>query len=288
MKPELSIKLDYLEDRKNPEEIFEAMALYINAYRDFGQLLSTSVGIKTDFEFQLNHVEIGSILSKLSSLPSRIDQFLEAAFYNSGNELFEDLTNIDRTENEEQVEALAVGLESSLVDNLPKQIADPHVDRRHLAEVLNKFSHANQKMKAGECVEFISNSNEKPCIVNTEWRFTGNPKEMFLGKTEYREFEDKLYVKVAVNEGRSVWTFKSASLKKTFSARIIEKDWLDRYQGGFIPPIGPKDIIEAKVGLDFYTPPKGRGQPQIRNAKVLSVGNIIRNSSHQYELIDDE
>ena len=52
MKPELLIKLDYLKDRRNSAEIFETMALYINAYRDFGQLLSDSVGIKADFEFQ--------------------------------------------------------------------------------------------------------------------------------------------------------------------------------------------------------------------------------------------
>ncbi|EFT4230478.1 hypothetical protein HVE81_004290, partial [Salmonella enterica] len=54
MNPELSIKIDYLKDRHNPEEVFEAMALYINAYRDFGQVLSNSIGIKADFNFQLN------------------------------------------------------------------------------------------------------------------------------------------------------------------------------------------------------------------------------------------
>ncbi|EBG3731167.1 hypothetical protein FIX40_21740, partial [Salmonella enterica] len=66
MNPELSIKIDYLKDRHNPEEVFEAMALYINAYRDFGQVLSNSIGIKADFNFQLNEIKSGSILSKLS------------------------------------------------------------------------------------------------------------------------------------------------------------------------------------------------------------------------------
>lgn len=123
MKPELSIKLDYLDDRQNPAEIFEAMAGYINAYRDFGQLLSGSVGFNTDFEFQLSGIEEGSILSKLSALSGRIDQVFEAAFYNSGNDLFDELTNVDITESEEQVEELAAGLETSLVENLPQQIA---------------------------------------------------------------------------------------------------------------------------------------------------------------------
>jgi hypothetical protein len=287
VKPELSIKLDYLDDRQNPAEIFEAMAEYINAYRDFGQLLSGSVGFNTDFEFQLNAIEKGSILSKLSALPGKIDQVFEAAFYNSGNHLFDELINVDITESEEQVEELAADLETSLVENLPQQIADPHIERQGLALVLDKFSTANQKMKKGESVILKSGHYDgNQSVINTAWRFNGNPKEMFLGETEYKEFEDKLYVKVSVNEGHAVWKFRSLTLEKTFSARIIDKDWLERYQDGLIPPIGPKDIIEANVSLDFYTPPKGKGQPQIRNAKVISITNINRYSGHQYELTE--
>lgn len=287
MKPELSIKLHYLDDRQNPAEIFEAMAEYIKAYRDFGQLLSGAVGFNTDFEFQLNDIEKGSILSKLSALPGKIDQVFEAAFYNSGNALFDELTNVEITESEEQVEELAADLETSLVENLPQQIADPHIDRQGFATVLYKFSTANQKMKKGESVILESgNGDGKKCEINTAWRFNGNPKEMFLGETEYKEFEDKLYVKVSVNEGHAVWKFRSITLEKTFSARIINRDWLERYQDGLIPPIGPKDIIEANVSLDFYTPPKGKGQPQIRNAKVISIIKITRYSGHQYELTE--
>lgn len=287
MKPELSIKLKYLDDRQNPAEIFEAMAQYINAYRDFGQLLSGSVGLKIDFEFQLNDIEKGSILSKLSELSGKIDQVFEAAFYNSGIELFDELTNVDTTESEEQVEELAAELETSLVENLPQQMADPHIDRQGLATVLDRFSTANQKMKKGESVILKSgDENGQKCEINTDWRFNGNPKEMFLGETEFKEFEDKLYVKVSVNEGHAVWKFRSLTLEKTFSARIINKDWLERYQDGLIPPIGPKDIIEANISLDLYTPPKGKGQPQIRNAKVISIINITRYSGHQYELTD--
>ena len=65
VKPELSIKLDYLKDRRNPAEIFEAMALYINAYRDFGQLLSVFWSSKSRhfvfivFILNRTHVAIG-------------------------------------------------------------------------------------------------------------------------------------------------------------------------------------------------------------------------------------
>lgn len=285
MKPELSIKLEYLKDRQNPAEIFEAMALYINAYRDFGQLLSSSIGIKADFDFQLNDIEKSSILSKLSAVPGKIDEIFEAAFYRSGNSLFKELIDVEVTETEEQVESLAASLETSLADNLPQQIADPHVDRQGLAFVLDRFSTANQKMRGGEYVVLNNNSNKSQGLkLNTRWRFRGKPKEMFQGDTESRELYDKLYVTVSVNEGNSVWSFRSLTLDRRFSARITHKDWLDRYQDGLIPPIGPKDLIEAKITLDIYTPPKGKGQPQIRNAKVVNISDITRHSGHQYEL----
>ncbi|ECQ3621065.1 hypothetical protein HYI91_003579 [Salmonella enterica] len=285
MNPELSIKIDYLKDRHNPEEVFEAMALYINAYRDFGQVLSNSIGIKADFNFQLNEIKSGSILSKLSVIPGKIDEILANAFYNSGDELFRELTDIETTDTEEQVETLAVNLETALAKNLPQQIADPNIDRQNLSFALEKFSTANQKIKPNESIIITSNSdNNQNFKFNTKWRFGGKPREMFLGSTESIELNDKLYVTVSVNEGNSVWSFRSISLDKRLSGRITHKEWLERYQDGLIPAIGPKDIIDAKITFDIYTPPKGKGQPQIRNLKVINISNIQRNNGLQYEL----
>ncbi|MCO9665953.1 hypothetical protein KU406_17445, partial [Salmonella enterica subsp. enterica serovar Montevideo] len=240
MNPELSIKIDYLKDRHNPEEVFEAMALYINAYRDFGQVLSNSIGIKADFNFQLNEIKSGSILSKLSVIPGKIDEILANAFYNSGDELFRELTDIETTDTEEQVETLAVNLETALAKNLPQQIADPNIDRQNLSFALEKFSTANQKIKPNESVIITSNSdNNQNFKFNTKWRFGGKPREMFLGSTESIELNDKLYVTVSVNEGNSVWSFRSISLDKRLSGRITHKEWLERYQDGLIPAIGP-------------------------------------------------
>lgn len=261
------------------------MALYINAYRDFGQVLSNSIGIKADFNFQLNEIKSGSILSKLSVIPGKIDEILANAFYNSGDELFRELTDIETTDTEEQVETLAVNLETALAKNLPQQIADPNIDRQNLSFALEKFSTANQKIKPNESVIITSNSdNNQNFKFNTKWRFGGKPREMFLGSTESIELNDKLYVTVSVNEGNSVWSFRSISLDKRLSGRITHKEWLERYQDGLIPAIGPKDIIDAKITFDIYTPPKGKVQPQIRNLKVINISNIQRNNGLQYEL----
>lgn len=285
MKPELSIKLDYLEDRKNPAEIFDAMSLYINAYRDFGQLMTNSMGIKGDFDFQLNAIESGSILSKLSSLPGKLDAIFEEAIYKSGNSTFEDLVDIDETETEQQVEELAINIEKTLSNNVPNQIAEPLIDRQHLAYVLKAFSKANEKTKCGEGVIFKSSNDQgNECRLNTKWRFTGNPKEMFQGSTESHETKLKLFAKIPVNEGNSVWTFRCEKIKQPFSAKVTHKDWLDRYQKGLIQPVGPKDTMDTLVSYDIYTPPKGKGEPIIRNAKIKEVINITRNRAYQHEL----
>jgi hypothetical protein len=225
VKTELSIKLDYLKDRSNPAEVFEAMASYINAYQDLGQLLSSSIGLDTDFSFQLNDIEKGSILSKLSVISDKIDNLLEAAFYTSGNELFKELIDEESTESEEQVEQLAAKLESSLAQNIPPQMIDPYIDRQNLSFVLSKFSNANQKIRNGESVTFKNGeSNHSECQINTRWRFLGNPREMFQGDTKSHETDDRLYVKISVNEGNSVWSFRSTLLNRSFPARILQKE----------------------------------------------------------------
>lgn len=283
MKPELSIKLDYLANRENPAEVFEAMALYINAYKSFGQLMCNSVGVKTDFEFMLNDIERSSILSKLTALPQKIDAFFEEAFYKAGNKSFQNLLDTEQMETEEEVEAFSADVETHIAEELPAQIADPHIDRHGMAVVLEMFSNANMKMRRGESVLLRSSAVNDSVPINTSWRFTGNVKEMFLGTTESHTLTDKLYIAVAVNKGNAVWKFDSKTFNKAFTGRIADKQWLEQYQAGLIPAVGPKDLMIAQVSLDMYTPPKGKGNPQIRNAKILKVIDIERNNGHQYE-----
>lgn len=285
MESELSIKLEYLQNRSNPSEVFEAMALYIDAYRDFGQLLTNSVGIQADFQFQLSDIEKSSILSKLSVVSALLDRNFKNAAFSSGSKLFEKLLQLDETEEESEVESIAVELEEAFASKFKGKLADPYIDRKNLAYVLSKFSSANQKTASGENVYVISGEDKQEVSpINTSWRFTGDPKKMFAGKTKSHEIKDKLYVPVTVNEGNSIWTFKSISLDKKFTGRIIHKDWLEQYQNGLVQPIGPKDVVEADLSYDIYTPPKGKGKPQIRNAKLKRVIKIHRNSVHQYEL----
>lgn len=281
--PELTIKLDYSKNN-NPIAIFEAISLYIKAYKEFGQLMTNSIGIKEKFEFNLTGVEVSSILSKLVAVTNFLDSSCQKTFYSAGNQTFCELANIDRTESEEEVERLASILESKLSEGMPNQLVDPHVDRQALAYVLQSFSNANSSMSKDEAVVFNSPDTENAkCNFNTNWRFTGNPSEMFQGKTTPHINNLLLQVKVPVNEGMAAWTFKCEKLGQSFSARIIDSAWLEKYQNGF-EPLNPLDIIEAEVSYDIYEPPKGKGTPVIRNAKIKRINGIQRFTSAQYGL----
>jgi hypothetical protein len=282
--PELTIKLDYLKNRANPSEVFEAMGLYIHAYKDLGQLITNSVGVKDDFNFQLNDIQGGSVLSKLSVIGDKLDGMLELACYNSAISTVENLIDIDETETEEQVIELAEKIEAAVADNMPNSLASPHIDRKNLAYILHSISAANEKMRPSERV--LLNSSGKPnkwSEVNTKWRFRGNPSEMFTGSISHHKANLKLQVKIAVNEGDSSWTFRCNSFPKPFSARITHQIWLEKYQQGLIQPIGPMDTIDASVTYDRYTPSLS-GEVTIRNAKIKTIIDIDRFTGYQHEL----
>ncbi|WP_343629902.1 hypothetical protein [Comamonas aquatica] len=66
MQESLSIKIDYQKGRKNPEEIFEAMALYISFYKNLGQIIAESINSK--YQVALLHK---SNLRRVTPTPSR-------------------------------------------------------------------------------------------------------------------------------------------------------------------------------------------------------------------------
>lgn len=207
MNSDLSIKIDFLKNRNNPSEVFQAMALYINGYKDLGQLITNALDQECDFELILDDIAISSVIGKLSILKEKLLGAVANTVIDSSFRLFDDL--VEHTESESDIELLALKLESKLYENSESQL-DPYVDRKNLATVLSKLSEANSKLLPNEHVEFTSAlNNGNVATLNSRWRFTGNPKAMFLGASESYAITDKLYVKIAVNEGHSVWTFKS-------------------------------------------------------------------------------
>jgi len=259
------------------------MGLYIAAYEQFGQLLAKSIDIKQDFKLNLEEVQISSIKSKLIQSPSFLNEFFINRVVAAGSKLFEQLLETDETESEEQVDQLAATIEEALIhDDLGNDI-DSHIDRKDLSHMLYTLSKANHLIQKDETVEFGSAASVQ--CVNTKWQFVGDLSTMFLGVKETIFAKDYLYVKIAINEGKQLWTFKSLKMNKTFAARIVVKDWVENYQLGLIPPIGPKDTLLATFSYDLYKPYDKRKTTEVRNVKILTIQGIVRGGSdEQFEI----
>lgn len=277
------IRIDYKKDRSNPSQLFEAMSLYISAYEQFGQLLAKSIDVKQDFKFHLEDVQISSIKAKLIQSPSFINKFFINRVASAGSNIFSQLIETDETETEEQVDQLAANLEEALLhDGFGCEI-DSHIDRKALSHMLGTVSKANNLIQKDEVVEFGSSVYSQS--INTKWRFVGDLSTMFLGVKETITARDYLYVKIAINEGKQLWTFKSAKMNKTFTARILVKDWVKNYQSGLIPPIGPKDTLLTEFSYDLYKPYDKRKTAEIRNVKITKIDYIVRGGSdEQFEI----
>lgn len=283
MEANVFIKIDYKKDRPNPSQLFEAMSLYIAAYEQFGQILAKSIDVKQEFKFHLEDIQISSIKAKLIQSPGLVHDFFINRVASAGSKLFEQLLETDETETEEQVDQLAANIEETLInDGLGNEI-DSHIDRKALSHMLGTVSKANNLILKDEIVEFGGSSYSQN--INTKWRFAGDLSTMFLGLKETVVVKDYLYVKIAINEGKQLWTFKSSRMNKTFTARILVKDWIKNYQSGLIPPIGPKDTLLAEFTYDLYKPYDKRKTAEVRNVKIIKIEDIVRGGSdEQFEI----
>jgi hypothetical protein len=279
----LKIKIDFADERQRPAEIFQAMSSYIEAYQAIGQVMASSLGDREEFALRLEKVEAGSVASVLRAVPGLVRDWIETAIFESSIKLAEDLSEIESTSTEEEVDQLASKLETELAKSETGQMIDPKIDRKAFAHALSKLSEANKRLLPEESASATFIENDKVTKINTHWRFNANPKDMFLGSTESKTCTDKLYVRAPINIGKGAWSMLSASTNSRFNARIVDIAWLDEYQGGLIPAIGPKDVMEAELVLEIYTPPPGKGKAFISSAKILRVIQVHRDVGLKHE-----
>jgi hypothetical protein len=279
----LRIKIDFLKERQRPAEIFQAMSSYIEAYEAIGQVMVGSLGAQGEFALRLEDVETGSVASVLKAVPGRLKGWFETAVFESSMKLAEDLAGLESTTTEEEVDQLASGVEAELAKFNDEQMFAPKIDRKAFAHALDKLSEANKRLLPEESASASIVESENVTAINTHWRFNANPKEMFQGTTETKGCVDKLYVRAPVNIGKGAWAMLSASTNNRYNAKITDLPWLEQYQDGSIAPIGPRDVMEAEVSIEIYSPPPGKGKPFISGAKVVRVLQIHRDVGLQHE-----
>ncbi|MBA0185011.1 hypothetical protein H0261_14825 [Pectobacterium versatile] len=275
------IKIDYKVGRNRPEKVFEAMALYINAYEDLIQLLSQTIGSKENFSFVLEDVERGSIITFLKKQHEQVVDLITEKILKEVSETTKDLKEISNIETEEQIDEIAGNVDERLAESFPDifSIAQPQVDKKTLAKILKRIADANLNMRQDESVDLILDHNiDNPIKLNTKFKFSADLEELYIeDKVHKNGVTDRLFIVKPVNDGNSRWDCKSLNMNQRFDAVMMDKTWLERYQTGLVPAIGPSDIMLAKMNLIVKTKKDSKSN-KILHAEILEVIDILKNN----------
>ena len=274
------IRIDYKIGRSRPEKVFEAMALYIHAYEELIQLFSQTIGSKEDFSFVLDTVENGSIITFLKRRHEQAVDIITGKILKEVSETTKDLKGIFNIEAEEQIDEIAEKVDERLTESFPDMfsIASPQVDKKTLARILKSIADANLNMRSDESVDLILNrKKEEPINLNTNFKFSANLDVLYVeGQVIQNGVTDRLFIVKPVNDGNSRWDCKSLNMNQRFDAVMMDKPWLERYQSGLIPAIGPSDIMLAKLNL-IVKSKKDSKSNKILHAEIIEVVNISKN-----------
>lgn len=278
MTPELKIHYEFNKDRSNPAQVFDAMSLYINSYQQLINLLGESMGLSEVPRLTLGDVKEGSIISLLkTAVKEGIGSALLASAAMTANELQEETTS------ESQIDQLAQTVEQDMSQLLDLMV-QPHIDRRKLIKVLQHCSKANSIIEDGETITIEARSEEfgvRKSAVNTNWRFMGDPHVLFRDEKKNFHIPDKLIAKKPVNIGKDKWGVYSLGLKKAFYATMKHTEWLEQYQAGIIPAVGPNDVLAVSLRYDVLMSGSKADDWKILDAEITEVINVSRNCKEQ-------
>ncbi|MFG6655755.1 hypothetical protein ACG0Z5_14965 [Scandinavium sp. M-37] len=274
----ISIKIDYKHNRKNPEDIFKAMSLYISAQKRYGNLLAKSLELNVNYELTLSDVERGSIKSVLGSIAGGVGSFINKQSIN----LVADLIDIESLDSPDKIESLIVSQENKIKEDT--HVISPHLDRVIFTEIISEISAANDLLENDETVEIghASNNQYESQYLNTRMRVHVSPEQMISsGENIISTNKDYLDVIKPVNFGDLQWLVRSRTTGKQYLAFMGDKRWLRKYQDGLIPAITAKYCMIALVKLNVY---KARKKSDIKRAEILEVIKIVSSDEVQDEL----
>lgn len=285
MSAELHIRYDFNKDRSSPAQVFEAMALYVHAYQSLIDVMAESMGLEESPQLILGDVNEGSILGKLKTAASTLTELPQAALINSATKSVAELQENMHTE--DHVNRYAEFIENDLTANQNLPIR-PCLDRTKLMKACVKCSEANSKVAPDETVTITSQSDEfgsQSSTVKNDWRFTGDVRVLFQDQRITRSDQVLHFlVKKPVNRGNDKWGVHCYDLKMDFYTTLGDSNWLEDYQSGAVPPIGPNDVLQALVNYTVTIPAKKPETFRVTRAEVTEVIDVKRNSRQQHEL----
>ena len=277
MKDHFEIRLNFKPSTGSPERVFLAMAEYLSAFEQLVYVVGQGIDPENKVSCELSAVEIGSLKSIVDCIGNYCSTLSRVPSMIAGHMI--DIEEIDR---EEQIEGFVSNIEADVLAdtnlNFPNQA---NINRLEFAKGLEKLTKASEKLVDGETID-VRKNNDNVLYINTKTRFSRDPEDIFKEHFELKRKEETLLIKTPVFVGDSMWGFKSIQRKKSFSAAIDDKVWLEKYQNREIH-LEPGDAISAIVEYVIYKE-KGAKYYGFKDHKILDVVRPIKNEELQHIL----
>jgi hypothetical protein len=270
----IEFHLEYNPNRKNPSEVFHAMGLFISSYQQVGQIIAAAIESEINFELELKEVTHGCILAKL---------LLKAEKWTNPDSIIRDFTG--EVSLPEQVKFITDKEISRLKAEAPKhpnKRLEPYISNLDLALVMEEWSEGNKKLLPDEHLKVCKEGDNLSTVVpfDPNFRFSGDPKNMFSREKGFHNGEEVIEVFRPCNKGDSKWEVRSIKTGIKYNATILDKKWLEDYQKSKTR-LGGQDYLRVHSSYDVIIV---NGKDEIKNAKIIEVKEIIVFGGTQNEI----
>lgn len=279
LKPLLEFHFFYSKKRKNIGEAFHALGYYIEAYIELGQIMADAIGDDLELEIQISSIKEGSIkvfFLKLFDDVTNPNDFLRDLKGEVGTlQELELITNV-------QNQRLSKKLERS--EKYSKRV-EPTINNLEVALTLEKLSQANKYLEPEETITVgdVGDSAENVVNIDTRFRFTGKPKEMFknyVGKHDGEEYVD--VIRSYYRGDNNMWRFQNRNTGFEYNAPIKNKKWLQEFREG-LHKVNPVDCLLVHSVYEIW---RINGKDVVKNAKILKVIDVMKGTEPQYDVIE--
>ncbi|KJG02190.1 hypothetical protein [Photobacterium angustum] len=272
---DITLRLEHLELRNTPEELFYSLFCYTKGYRKFLELVGSQVEPTITPVFQLDYVERGSIKlkNKIGYTPSLINWLgLTLAKL-----LSEDVTDENLNDKVNQLESdTAKFITQTCSNDGLAERPDPYIDPITFAEIMEDFSDGGKQLEPDEHVEVIDSTETEHVhnVIPFPRSFRSHVSISNLKKSTHQPFNgDDTFIAIKpCNVGTGAWWVLSVVTNRSFYVRIQDSEWLTKYQSGQLPAVVANDLITVNLVCDVVVNKTG-GARNV-NAYVTKVHNV--------------
>ncbi|MDA0119771.1 hypothetical protein [Vibrio sp. T11.5] len=272
---DITLRLEYLELREQPEDLLYSLHCYTKGYRRFIELVGTQVEPNLIPVFQLDYVERGSI--KLKNKIGYKPSFINWLGYMLTKLLSEDITDENLKDKVSELEEKTTEfIEETCPHNDLMEKPDPYIDPITFAEIMNDFSDGGKQLQPKEHFEVIESvdAEESKKVISFDRSFRSYVSISELKKAKPQPFDgDDTFIAIKpCNVGDGAWWVKSTITHRSFYVRIQDSEWLARYQSGKLPAVVANDLIKVNLVCDVIVNKTG-GARNV-NAYVTKVHGV--------------